>query len=62
MPADGRSAIGPVPGLSGYYLIFTHSGVTLGPLLGKLAAAEILGGHEVAQLTPFRPDRLVQAV
>jgi glycine/D-amino acid oxidase-like deaminating enzyme len=62
MPADGRTAVGPVPGLPGYYLIFTHSGVTLGPLLGKLAAAEILGDREIAQLAPFRPDRLVHKV
>lgn len=58
MPPDGYSAVGPISGLSGYYLIFTHSGVTLGPLLGKLAADEIMGGERRPELVGFRPDRL----
>ena len=58
MPGDGFSAVGPIPGLSGYYLVFTHSGVTLGPLLGRLVADE-LQGNPANLLAGFRPDRLV---
>jgi glycine/D-amino acid oxidase-like deaminating enzyme len=59
MPGDGFSAVGPVPGALGCYLVFTHSGVTLGPLLGRLAAQEILLGRRDPLLAGFRPDRLV---
>lgn len=59
-PADGLSAVGPVPGLAGYYLVFTHSGVTLGPILGKLVADEVLSEKPAPELALFRPDRLFQ--
>lgn len=60
MPADGFSAVGPLRGLGGYYLGFTHSGVTLGPIIGRLAAEEIASGVERIEFAEFRPDRLVQ--
>jgi glycine/D-amino acid oxidase-like deaminating enzyme len=59
MPGDGLSAVGRVSDLTGYYLIFTHSGVTLASLLGRLAAEEILEGRRDELLGPFGPDRLV---
>jgi glycine/D-amino acid oxidase-like deaminating enzyme len=62
MPADGLSALGPVPGLAGYYLAFTHSGVTLGPVLGRMVCDEILTGQPRPELAPFRPDRLISRV
>lgn len=58
MPADGFSAVGPLAGIEGYYLVFTHSGVTLAPILGKLVAEEITSGRSSPMLAPFRPDRL----
>lgn len=61
MPADGRTVIGPQGGLSGYYAIVTHSGVTLAPFLATAAAAEILGGRPDPRLAPFRPDRFARA-
>ena len=57
VPADGRTIIGPAPGVDGLYVIATHSGVTLGPYLGRLAAAEITDGAAPAELAPFRFDR-----
>jgi glycine/D-amino acid oxidase-like deaminating enzyme len=60
MPADGFTLAGPVAARPGLYLTVTHSGVTLGPLLGELAASEVGGGDEPA-LAPFRPERLVRA-
>jgi glycine/D-amino acid oxidase-like deaminating enzyme len=35
----------------------THSGVTLGPLIGRLLAQEILTGEVEPVAAPFRPDR-----
>jgi glycine/D-amino acid oxidase-like deaminating enzyme len=62
MPADGYSAVGPVSGVDGYYLVFTHSGITLGPVLGKLVAEELVTGRPRPELAAFRPDRLVRPV
>jgi glycine/D-amino acid oxidase-like deaminating enzyme len=57
IPADHQSVIGAVPGVKGLYLIVTHSAITLGPLLARLAATEILGGASDPGLAMFRPDR-----
>jgi glycine/D-amino acid oxidase-like deaminating enzyme len=56
-PVDGFPVIGPVDGASGLYLAVMHSGVTLAPLAGLLAANEILGGTSDATLAPFRLSR-----
>jgi len=61
MPADGRTVIGPQGGVAGYYVVVTHSGVTLAPYLGTAAAGEILGGRPDPRLAAFRPDRFGQA-
>ncbi len=57
IPADERSCIGAISAVSGYYEAVTHSGVTLGPLIGRLLAQEILTGEVEAIAAPFRPDR-----
>jgi glycine/D-amino acid oxidase-like deaminating enzyme len=62
MPGDRLSAVGSISGLAGYYVIFTHSGITLGPVLGKLVASELTTGQPRPELEPFRPDRLVERV
>jgi glycine/D-amino acid oxidase-like deaminating enzyme len=59
IPTDGLSAVGPLPGLSGYYVVVTHSGVTLSPILAHLAASELMSGTPEHQLEPFRPARLL---
>ena len=41
MPLDGLPVIGFVDSSPGLYVAVTHSGITLGPLLGDLAAGEI---------------------
>jgi glycine/D-amino acid oxidase-like deaminating enzyme len=56
IPADGYSAVGPVPGVDGYYVAVTHSAVTMSAHLGKLIAREATG-EDVAELAPFRPSR-----
>src|SRR5262245_9027359 len=57
MPADRHTIAGRIPGFDNAWVIATHSGVTLGPLLGRLIADEITGRAPHAALGPFRPDR-----
>jgi glycine/D-amino acid oxidase-like deaminating enzyme len=57
VPADGHSCVGALSGIPGYYEAVTHSGVTLGPLVGSLLAREILTGEVDPLIAPFRPDR-----
>ena len=56
MPADGRPAIGPL-GPAGLYVVSTHSGMTLAPLIAEMVAAEVGDGREDPRLAPYRPDR-----
>jgi glycine/D-amino acid oxidase-like deaminating enzyme len=57
MPADNQTVAGRIPGFTNAWMLATHSGVTLGPLLGHLIASEITGGSPSATLAPFRPER-----
>lgn len=57
IPADERTSAGLLPAIPGYAEIVTHSGITLGPLLGRLVAGEILDGTVDPLLTNFRPER-----
>jgi glycine/D-amino acid oxidase-like deaminating enzyme len=57
IPADGYPAVGWLSGVSGYYLVVSHSAVTLAPVLGAAAAGELTTGRPDARLEPFRPDR-----
>jgi glycine/D-amino acid oxidase-like deaminating enzyme len=56
LPVDGKPIIGWLPALANAYLIVTHSGMTLGALLGRLATAELLGAPQ-SVLQPYRPTR-----
>lgn len=57
VPRDGVTIAGPSPEVEGLYLAVTHSGITLGPLLGRLLADELAGGEASYLLAPFRPAR-----
>ena len=57
IPEDGLPCVGTVSALPGYYEAVTHSGVTLGPLVGRLLAQEIVEGEAHPLLAPFSPDR-----
>lgn len=61
IPEDGRSCVGIVSAVPGYYEAVTHSGVTLGPLIGELLTKEILTGEVDPLISPFRPDRFARA-
>src|SRR5262249_61880656 len=60
MPPDKHPIVGAIAGLPGFYVVVSHSGVTLGPLWGRIAAAEILDGADDPPLPPDRPGRLLQ--
>jgi glycine/D-amino acid oxidase-like deaminating enzyme len=57
MPTDGFPVVGAVPGSSGIYVVVTHSGVTLAPILGQSVTREIVQNELVDWLAPYRPGR-----
>jgi glycine/D-amino acid oxidase-like deaminating enzyme len=57
MPGDEYPIIGFAEQCPNLYVAATHSGVTLAPVIGELAAIEILDGVEQPQLAPYRPSR-----
>ncbi len=57
IPEDGLSAVGPVPRVANYFLVVSHSGVTLSPHLARAAADEIVHGKIHPELNDFRPSR-----
>ena len=57
IPRDGLPIIGTVPQINGLYVAVMHAGVTLAPLVGRLAAQELLDGAEAAALATCRPTR-----
>ena len=61
MPGDGHSIAGRVPGLGNAWVLVTHSGITLGPLLGRLIAEEMTGGAMDPRLAMFRPERFLDS-
>ncbi len=56
-PADGFPAIGRMPSTAGLYVAVMHSGVTLAPLVGELAAREIARDERDPDLAPYDPGR-----
>lgn len=61
MHGESLKIVGAVPGTVGMYVVATHSGVTLAPILGKFVAQEVLGGEKVAMLARYRPERFLKA-
>ncbi|MEZ5286411.1 MAG: FAD-binding oxidoreductase [Vicinamibacterales bacterium] len=57
MPKDGYPIVGFPTGHPDVYVTAMHSGMTLGPLMGRLAALEILDQVEVDLLAPYRLER-----
>lgn len=56
-PQDGKTLAGNLPGAEGLYLIATHSGITLAPVLGQLMAETIVEGLVPKTLQPFSLER-----
>lgn len=59
IPDDGFPVVGQLSGLDGFYVIATHSGATLAPMLARIATKEILTGQPDERVSTFRPDRLI---
>jgi len=57
MPVDEYPVLGFSDRCPNLYVAAMHSGVTLAPLIGQLAALEILDGARVSSLEPYRPSR-----
>ena len=57
IPGDGEPVIGAIKAIPGYYVAFSHSGATLGLIIGELLAFEIVTGTEHQMLATFRPER-----
>ncbi len=54
---DGESVVGGIEGIAGYHIAFTHSGATLGLILGELLADEVVSGQPHPLLAGFRAAR-----
>lgn len=57
MPLDGYPVLGASPARRDVYIAVTHSGVTLAPIVGELAALEIIEDASIERLREFRPGR-----
>ncbi len=57
LPKDDHPIVGFVQSWPNLYVAAMHSGITLSPLIGQLAASEILDGSSVDLLKDYRPSR-----
>ncbi|QKK26899.1 NAD(P)/FAD-dependent oxidoreductase [Rhizobium hidalgonense] len=57
IPGDGEPVVGAIKSIQGYYVAFSHSGATLGLIVGELLAFEVVTGSEHPMLATFRPER-----
>jgi glycine/D-amino acid oxidase-like deaminating enzyme len=57
VPGDGEPILGRVDDLDGLYVAFTHSGATLGLIVGELMAYEIITGGTHPMLVEFNLRR-----
>jgi glycine/D-amino acid oxidase-like deaminating enzyme len=57
IPKDVQPIVGFCDAPRNLYIVLTMSGITMAPLMGRLAATEIAGGVLVDTLAPFRPAR-----
>ncbi len=57
MPEDGQSIADALPGADGLFVVATHSGITLAPVLDRLMAEFIDSGTRPETLSPFSLGR-----
>lgn len=60
LPEDLLPAVGWTPEVDGLYVVVSHSGITLAPVLGELVAAEVAEGVDDPLLADFRPTRFAR--
>ena len=56
-PVDAMPILGFTQRHPQLYVAVMHSGATLGPIVGQLAAQEIAQGTELGELAPYLPHR-----
>ncbi len=59
VPLDGYPAVGMPASLPGLYVVTTHSGITLAPLLGRLVTEELVECRRSVLLSTYHPDRFM---
>ncbi|KXG87295.1 NAD(P)/FAD-dependent oxidoreductase [Agrobacterium bohemicum] len=57
IPGDGEPVLGVLPNVPGCHVAFSHSGATLGLIIGELTAHEMATGNRHPLLATFRPER-----
>jgi glycine/D-amino acid oxidase-like deaminating enzyme len=57
IPKDGQPILGFARAPANLYLALTMSGITMAPMMGRFAAAEIVDGLTIETLSPYRPAR-----
>ncbi|WP_432562139.1 NAD(P)/FAD-dependent oxidoreductase [Kineococcus sp. SYSU DK003] len=57
IPADGEPVLGELSAVSGCHVVFTHSGATLGLIVGELIAHGVTTGTAHPLVAPFSPRR-----
>lgn len=57
IPGDGDPVLGVLSGVKGCHVAFSHSGATLGLIVGELTAFEMATGNPHPFLATFRPQR-----
>ncbi len=62
LPLDGHPVLGFSPQQANAYVAISHSGVSLAPIIGLLAAQEIVEGVSIESLAPYRPGRSFEEV
>jgi len=62
LPLDGHPVIGASPNRPDVYMAVMHSGVTLAPIVGQLAAHELTSGEQAPNLAEYRPGRNFELV
>lgn len=60
IPKDGMPVVGSIENVAGLYVAVMHSGVTLAPIIGRMAAEELLDGVRFEALEPYRPARFAK--
>jgi glycine/D-amino acid oxidase-like deaminating enzyme len=59
IPEDGFPVVGRAPGIAGFYVAITHSGITLAPAIGHFVADELLTGVRDDLIKPYGLDRIL---
>lgn len=57
IPGDGDPVMGELQAIPGYFVAFSHSGATLGLIVGELIGYEMATGARHPMLSAFRPER-----